>query len=78
MAVKHIHTYLVHPGKGEQDVPRIGGTTVPLDGSKLFSLLENIYSRSDVECDIDISFNPNAVRISTEGKVVSEKLRKAQ
>ena len=61
MAITHIHTYLVHPGKGEPNVPRIRGTTVPLDGgNKLFTLLDSIYSRSDVECDIDISFNPNA------------------
>jgi hypothetical protein len=60
LAIEHIHTYLVHPGKGEQGVPKIGGTTVPLDGSKLFVLLDTIYSRSDVECDIDISFDPSA------------------
>ena len=60
MAIEHIHTYLVHPGKGSQTVPTIRGTTVALDGGKLNTLLENIYSRSDVECHIDISFNHNA------------------
>ena len=59
LAIQHIHTYLVHPGKSQPQVASIGGTTVLLDGSKLFTLLDSIYSRSDVECDIDISFNHN-------------------
>ena len=59
MAISHIHTYLVHPGKGQANAPQVGGTTVPLDG-KLFRLLENIYARSDEECDIEISFNADA------------------
>jgi len=57
LAVEHVHTYLVHPGRGQQTPPRIGGTTVRLDGGRLCTLLENIYGRSDIECDIDISFN---------------------
>ena len=63
LAIEHIHTYLVHPGKGEPRPQSIGGTTVRLDGSKLISLLGDIYDRSDIECDIDISFNH-----STSGK----------
>ena len=58
MPVEHIHTYLVHPGKGLADA-QVGGTTVALQG-KLFRLLDGIYSKSDEECDIDISFNQNA------------------
>jgi hypothetical protein len=50
---------LVHPGKHSENAPRIGGTAVTLDG-KLFNLLSDIYSRSDIECDIDISFNHSA------------------
>jgi hypothetical protein len=60
LGIEHIHTYLVHPGKGVQQPQKIGGTTVRLDGSKLVTLLDNIYSRSDIECDIDISFNHSA------------------
>jgi hypothetical protein len=59
LAIEHIHTFLVHPGKGHEDAPSIGGTTVALNG-KLFRLLENIYVNSDRECDIEISFNPAA------------------
>lgn len=56
LAIEHIHTYLVHPGKGSAVAPRIGGTAVALEG-KLFHLLSEIYADSDRECDTDISFN---------------------
>ena len=59
MAIEHIHTYLVHPGKGSEAAPQISGKAVPLDG-KIFALLDEIYSRSQNECNIDISFNHSA------------------
>jgi hypothetical protein len=59
VAITHIHTYLVHPGKGADDNPDIGGTRVPLSG-KMFELLNEVYEKSDRECDIDISFNRTA------------------
>jgi hypothetical protein len=59
LSVEHIHTYLVHPRKGFEIEPALGGANVPLNG-KLFRLLDDIYSRSDNECDIDISFNQSA------------------
>ncbi len=56
MAITHIHTFLVYP----RDVgeAQSGGTTVPLEG-KLFGLLHEVYERSEIECDIDIAFNPS-------------------
>ena len=62
MAVDHIHTFLVHPGKRTEGPLAIRGTAVRLEG-KLFKILDEIYSRSMKECDIDISFNH-----STDGK----------
>jgi hypothetical protein len=59
LAITHIHTYLVHPGKGLNNPPEFGGAAVPLSG-KLFGLLADIYERSERECDIDISFNRDA------------------
>ena len=57
MAITHIHTFLVYPRNiGEA---QSGGTSVPLEG-KLFGLLQEVYDRSEIECDIDIAFNPNA------------------
>jgi hypothetical protein len=56
LAIERIHTYLVHPGKRSEDASTIGGTTVALSG-KLFKLLDDIYARSESECDTEISFN---------------------
>lgn len=58
MAIEHIHTYLVHPIKGSNQAPSIGGTSVALTG-KLFRLLDNIFSNA-AELNIDISFNQGA------------------
>jgi len=52
----HIHTYLVHP-RDKQEA-QAGGTEVPLKG-QLFDLLNEVYRKSDAECDIDIAFNPS-------------------
>jgi hypothetical protein len=47
---------LVHPSKGADELPEMGGAAVDLSG-KMFELLKGIYDRSESECDIDISFN---------------------
>jgi hypothetical protein len=57
MALTTIHTYLVYPR--DQGEEQAGGTAVPLRG-KLFDLLNDVYQKSDGECDIDIAFNPAA------------------
>lgn len=56
MTIHHIHTFLVHPGKGVGKA-QIVGTTVPLSGG-MFNLLDGIYAKSDQECDVDITFSP--------------------
>jgi hypothetical protein len=58
VAVEFIHSYLVYPGKGAESLPPVGGTAVPHEG-KLFALLDDIYSNSVTQCDIDIAFNPS-------------------
>ena len=66
LALTTIHTFLVYPrDRGNEQA---GGTSVQLEG-KLFQLLDEVYQKSDNECDIDIAFNPtggaiqdNAVR----------------
>ena len=57
MPIRHIHTFLVHPNKHADESAHISGTTVALSGS-LFDLLNNVYSKSDQECNIDITFRP--------------------
>jgi len=59
LPIDHIHAYLVHPGKASDNAPQIGGASVPLK-DKLFTLLSDVYTKSETECDIDISFNRSA------------------
>ena len=56
MAIEHIHTFMVHPGKGEKEPLPIGGTTITPKG-KLSELLNEVYTNSERECDIEISFD---------------------
>jgi hypothetical protein len=59
VSVQHIHTFLVHPGKGLTTKAQIVGTAVALSGN-MFNLLDGIYAKSDRECDVDITFSPTA------------------
>jgi hypothetical protein len=59
LPVSHIHAYLVYPGKGVTEPRRFSGTKVQLAGT-LFNLLNDVYTKSDRECDTDISFNQSA------------------
>ncbi|WP_332772460.1 hypothetical protein [Phenylobacterium sp.] len=54
MPVSGIHTFLVYPRT--QEVAEIGGADVPL-GGKLFDMLNGVYEKSELQCNIDISFN---------------------
>ncbi|MFC1763626.1 hypothetical protein ACFL6U_16300 [Planctomycetota bacterium] len=55
--INHIFSFLVHPGKGYEDPPEIGGTTVPSAG-KLFQMVGDVFDRSDHECNTEIAFVP--------------------
>ena len=61
MAITHLHSYLVHPGKGvpEKERPQIRGTTIPLSG-QLHLMMKRVYERSDRECKIAIAFNSSS------------------
>ena len=56
MPITHIHTYLVHPSKGQADPLPIRGSALALTG-EMFRILCNVYDRSERECDVAISFN---------------------
>jgi hypothetical protein len=56
--IQHIHTYLVHPGRGIKDPNAVNGATVKLTGS-MFNLLDGIYHRAEEECVLDIIFKSN-------------------
>ena len=59
MPIEHIHSFLVHPAKSEDDQPEISGTQIPRRG-KLYEMLRDVYRRSPDECKIEIVFRPDA------------------
>jgi hypothetical protein len=54
-----IHAYLVHPGRGVEELLPVGGSLLPHEG-KLFNLLSDIFHAADDARDVDILFNPQA------------------
>lgn len=66
MAIEHLHTFLVYPNKGVQEPRMISGAAVPLAG-EVFELLDDVYSSTERECKIDISFNH-----APDGQAVNE------
>jgi len=57
MPVEHIHAYLIHPGRNEQNPEPVRGKKLPHSG-KLFTLLDNIYGSEPDVRDFDVTFNP--------------------
>lgn len=58
MPITHGHSFLVHPGKGLEQQPKILGTKIDLSG-KLFDMLTRLYEGADKDCDIEIAFTPD-------------------
>lgn len=58
MALQRIHSFLVHPAKGMEEQPDIGGTQVSRDGN-LGEMLSRVFDRAATECDIAIMFRPD-------------------
>lgn len=56
MNIQHLQTFLVYPNKGIAEPRPISGTDVPLEG-EVFKLLQDVYTKSERECSIDIAFN---------------------
>lgn len=60
MKIETIHSFLVHPDKGEKSQSQIGGTRVSVGGdSKLVTMLTQIFMDAPQECRHDIRFLPN-------------------
>jgi len=54
--ISKIHTFLVKPNRGGGEEIRGGGAELPLEGD-VFKMLNDIFTSSDIDCKIDISFN---------------------
>jgi hypothetical protein len=59
MQLKKIHTYLVNPGKGEEEIEEISGAEIQSRVGKLFNLLKLIFDSAPAECEHEIIFAPN-------------------
>ncbi len=57
MELQHIFSYLVPPGRPEEVPDDVRGTAVPLRGS-LYSMLCDVFNKSDRECNIPVRFLP--------------------
>lgn len=57
MPLLHAHSFLVHPGKNDEEQEPIGGVTIPRR-NRVFAMLSTLYDNADEECDIDIVFRP--------------------
>ena len=55
MPIQNIHTFIVYPKKGSDDQSSVNGAEIELSG-KMFDLLQEIYQRSEQECDVEITF----------------------
>lgn len=58
MPIQHIHSFLVHPAKNEDEQPEISGAEIPRHG-KLYDMLSDVFERSPQECNIEIAFRAN-------------------
>jgi hypothetical protein len=62
MAIRAIHAFLIYPGKGDTDPPKISGKKLEQTG-KLFEMLRAIYVAEPDKRDFEILFKP-----ATDGK----------
>lgn len=64
MSIEHLQTYLVYPNKGMAEPKLPSGTNVPVEG-EVFTLLNDIFLKSERECSIDIAFNQPAAGVGS-------------
>jgi hypothetical protein len=76
MKIEKIHSFLTYPSKKEEKKPSIRGATVA-SGNKLYDMLSAVFDKSDAECAIDISFNPDDGEQKNESRtLILEYLKK--
>jgi hypothetical protein len=57
MEIINILSFLVSPGKNLENPPSVKGSIIPLNGN-LYNMINDIFKKSDNECDIAIHFMP--------------------
>lgn len=58
MKIGSIHSFLVHPGKNDENPSIINGTSVPMSGL-LFDMLKPVFNKAEEECHHSIVFMPD-------------------
>jgi hypothetical protein len=56
MQIGSMHSFLVHPGKNDENSHEINGTSVPMSGM-LFDMLKRVFDRAEEECQHSIAFS---------------------
>jgi hypothetical protein len=56
MKPNKILSYLVPAGKGQDEPEEVTGTAVPLSAGRLFSMLADVFAKSEDECKVPIRF----------------------
>lgn len=72
MAITHMHSYLVHPGKGVDESARqeIRGAKLKLEG-KLFAMIERIYKKTRDDCKTSVSFTSDSQQNEARDLIVN-------
>lgn len=62
MAIEHAHSYLVHPGRGQDEQRDVSGVAVPTQsaGDKVTRLVASLFDTAEKECNLDILFRPDS------------------
>jgi hypothetical protein len=66
MEIASIHSFLVHPGKHDENPHDINGASVPMSGL-LFDMLKRVFDKAEEECQHNIAFLPG-----DDGKQINE------
>lgn len=59
MEIDLIHSFLIHPAKGQEEPAEIKGATVTSKSTHLYKMLKQVYDAAGDECQHDISFSPD-------------------
>ena len=66
MEIGSIHSFLVHPGRHDENPHDINGASVPMSGL-LFDMLKRVFDKAEEECQHNIAFLPG-----DDGKQINE------
>ena len=69
--ITKIHSFLVYPGKNQDEQHALHGIEIDQSDSRLFGMLNGVYRESDHECKIEIVFNTESQSNQTRDHLIS-------